>query len=140
LQLRLGQPDAAGQNLKKAAELAPTSPQAQLALASFYQSRKQYPEAEQQLKQAISASPKSSELRAALVKLYAGQGKKAEAEQVTQEAKRDLAGQLGRLSYGWGLLLRHRRYGSGRYRVCLPVPRPSSGHEGEKRTTFNSSS
>jgi len=58
-------------------------------LASFYQSRKQYPEAEQQLKQAISASPKSSELRAALVKLYAGQGKKAEAEQVTQEAKRD---------------------------------------------------
>ena len=79
-----------GRTFKKAAELAPTSPQAQLALASFYQSRQQFPEAEQQLKLAIAANAKSSELRAALVKLYAGQGKKTEAEQVAQEAKHDM--------------------------------------------------
>jgi len=90
LQLRLNQPDAAGQSLKKAAEIAPTSPQAQLLWLAFIN------RVASSLTQNNNSSKRSLQVRKTRT---CGQHwsncmpvrvRKAEAEEVTQQAKRDL--------------------------------------------------
>ena len=75
LQIRSGQPDAAGQDLKKAAELAPT-----LLKPSWLWPASINLASNSGIGTTTQAGncrkPQDSELRAALVKLYAGQGKK----------------------------------------------------------------
>jgi len=87
LETRANLPDQAEANFKKAAEIAPKSMNAQLALGGFYQSRNRFPEAEQQFRKAISTDLKDPSPRAALVRLMMAEGKRAEAETLLKETK-----------------------------------------------------
>jgi len=87
LQMRANQPDQAEINFKKAAEIAPNSMNAQLALGGFYQSRNRFPEAEQQFRKAISTDVKDPAPRAALVRLMMAEGKRGEVETFLKETK-----------------------------------------------------
>jgi tetratricopeptide (TPR) repeat protein len=87
LQMRANLPDQAGNNFKQAAQVAPKSMNAQLALGGFYQSRNQIPEAEQQFRKAISTDPKDPAPRAALVRLMIAEGKRGDAETLLKETK-----------------------------------------------------
>jgi tetratricopeptide (TPR) repeat protein len=87
LETRSNLPDQAETNFKKAAEVAPKSMNAQLALGGFYQSRNRFPEAEQQFRKAISTDLKDPAPRAALVRLMMVEGRRAEAETLLKDTK-----------------------------------------------------
>jgi tetratricopeptide (TPR) repeat protein len=87
LQLRASQPDQAEASFKKAADVAPKSMSALLALGGFYQSQHRFPEAEQQFQKAISSDLKDPAPRAALVRVMMAEGKRAEAESFLKETK-----------------------------------------------------
>ncbi len=87
LQLRANLPGPAEDNFKQAANLAPKSMGAQLALGGFYQSRNRFPEADQQFRKAISMDPKDPAPRAALVRLMMADGKQGEIERFLKETK-----------------------------------------------------
>ncbi|MGA7299193.1 MAG: tetratricopeptide repeat protein, partial [Candidatus Sulfotelmatobacter sp.] len=86
---RNNQPDAAELNFQKAIELNPKAMDPRLMLASSYQSRARFAEAEQQLHQAIQIDPKNPDPRAALARLYLEEGKKADAAEFLRQSKRD---------------------------------------------------
>ena len=87
LQLRANLPDQAEISFKKAADVAPKSMNAQLALGGFYQSRNRFPEAEQQFRKAIAMDPKEPAPRAALVRVWMTERKPAEIEPFLKETK-----------------------------------------------------
>src|SRR6266404_4906849 len=70
LEVSTNQSELAESNFKKAIELKATGVNPHLALASFYQSRGRYPEAEQQVQFVIAADPKDINSRASLARLY----------------------------------------------------------------------
>jgi tetratricopeptide (TPR) repeat protein len=90
LQVRAKLTDQAEINFKKAAELAPKSMTAQLALGGFYQASNRAAEAEQQFKHAIGVDPKDPAPRAAYVRLLIVEGKKQEVEPFLKQTKSDI--------------------------------------------------
>ncbi len=90
LQARANLPDQAEDNFKKAAEIAPTAMNVQLALGDFYRSHNRFPEAEVQFRKAISTDPQDPAPRAALVRLMMSEGKRGDVETFLKQTKADL--------------------------------------------------
>jgi len=89
LQSQANLPEATEANFKKAIELKATAANPRLALASFYQAKGRYADAEQQVQQVIATDPKNTESRADLAKLYMAEGKRAEAEAFLKQVKQE---------------------------------------------------
>lgn len=87
LQLRSSVPDAAEDNFKKAIGLTPKPMAAELALASYYQSQRRYPDAEKQFLLASEVDSQNPEPFMALARLYMVEGKRAAAESLLKKGK-----------------------------------------------------